>query len=42
MTGIEVVLLVIGIVALVTLIIRYNTGDPFRECGRRGVYAAEF
>jgi hypothetical protein len=42
MTGVELVLLVIAIVAFVVLIIRYNTGDPFQECGRRRVYAEEF
>ena len=42
MTGVEIVLLVIGISALIVLIIRYNTGDPFNECGRRRVYAEEF
>jgi hypothetical protein len=42
MTGVEIVLLVIGIAALVVLLIRYNTGDPFQECGRRRVYAEEF
>jgi len=39
MTGIELVLLVIVIVAFVVLIIRYNTGDPFESCGRRRIYA---
>jgi hypothetical protein len=42
MTGLEIVLLVIGIAALVVLLIRYNTGDPFDYCGRRRVYVAEF
>ena len=35
MTGIEIALLVIGGVAVVVVIIRYNTGDPFEPCGRR-------
>ena len=42
MTGVEIVLLVIGISALIVLIIRYNSSDPFQECGRRRVYAEEF
>ena len=38
MLGVEITMLVIGIVLLIVLIIRYNTGDPFTHCGRR-VYA---
>jgi len=38
MLGVEIAMLVIGIVLLLVLIIRYNTGDPFEKCGRR-VYA---
>jgi len=42
MTGLEIVLLVIGVAALIVLLIRYYTGDPFESCGRRRVYAEEF
>jgi hypothetical protein len=42
MTGAEVVLLLIFILGFAILRIRYNTGDPFQECGRRRVYTEEF
>jgi len=38
MTGIELTIIIIGILGIFVLIIRYNTEDPFKQCGRR-VYA---
>ena len=38
MTGVDIALLVIGILGLIVIIIRYNSPDPFQYCGRR-VYA---
>jgi hypothetical protein len=35
MTGIEITLLIIGIVGCIVLVFKYNTGDPFNSCGRR-------
>jgi hypothetical protein len=41
MTGVDIVLLVIGILGVIVMIIRYNSGDPFEYCGRRQVYAED-
>jgi hypothetical protein len=42
MTGVDIVLLVIGILGFIVMIIRYKTGDPFAYCGiRRGQVYAE-
>ena len=38
MSGFAIVLLVLCVITVVIAIIRYNTGDPFDQCGRR-VYA---
>jgi len=38
MTGVDITLLIIGILGFIVLIIRYNSPDPFAYCGRR-VYA---
>jgi hypothetical protein len=35
MTGVDIVLLVIGVLGFIVMIIRYKTGDPFAYCGRR-------
>jgi hypothetical protein len=40
MTGVDVVLLVIGVLGFIVIILRYKTGNPFAYCGRR-VYAEE-
>ena len=40
MTGVDIVLLVIGVLGSLVMIIRYNSGDQFAYCGRR-VYAEE-
>ena len=38
MLGIEIAMITVGILAAIVFIIRYNTGDPFSNCGRR-IYA---
>jgi hypothetical protein len=35
MTGIEITLLIIGIIGFIVIILKYKTGDPFNSCGRR-------
>ena len=35
MLGVDIALLVIGVLGLAVIIIRYNYGDPFAYCGRR-------
>jgi hypothetical protein len=40
MTGVDILLLVLGVLGTVVMIIRYNSGDPFAYCGRR-VYAED-
>jgi hypothetical protein len=43
MIGVDIVLLIIGILGLSVMVIRCYTGDPFAYCGRRGeqIYAQD-
>jgi hypothetical protein len=41
MSGVDIVLLVVGVLGLTVLWIRYNYGDPFAYCGRREQVYAE-
>ena len=40
MTGVEIALIIIFVLGFTILIIRYNSGDPFANCGRR-VYSED-
>ena len=41
MIGVDIVLLVIGILGFIIIILRYKNGDPFAYCGRQRVYAED-
>jgi len=41
MIGVEIAMLVIGIVFLVVIILYYTYGNPFDKCGRRTIVYAE-
>jgi len=41
MTGVETVLLVIGILAFIVIVIRCKSGDPFAYCGKTRIYTED-